>query len=394
MLSYWEQQSFLHYDHIVIGSGIVGLSTAIELKDRYPGARIAVLERGLLPTGASSRNAGFACMGSLTELLDDNQYTDELEIMELFEQRKKGLERLRSRLGDANIGYAQNGSYELISDAELPALDKLEYYNKLLLPITQKPAFKLVNEKIEQFGFSKTYTKALVENTCEGELHTGKMLRTLADMAISKGIEIKTGAEVLRFEEDGDYVSVFIKDKTRRTELVLHAAMLSICTNAFAKQLLPNENVVPGRGQVLITQPIPGLKFKGVYHFDKGYYYFREIDGRVLFGGGRNLDFEGETTTELTLNETIQIALEQHLRDIILPDTHFQVEQRWSGIMAFGETKRPIVKAFSDRVFGAFRMGGMGVALGSQVAMQLADMVAPSRPSPKGKGKEAPPNLP
>lgn len=375
MLSYWEQQSFVNYDHIVIGSGIVGLSTAIELKGRYPGARIAVLERGLLPTGASSRNAGFACMGSLTELLDDSQYTDETEIVELFEQRKKGLERLRHRLGDANISYAANGSYELISDAELPALDKIGYYNKLLLPITQQPAFKLVNNKIQQFGFSPTFTKALVENTCEGELHTGKMLRALADMAIAKGIEIKTGAEVLRFEEDGDHVSVFISDPVRKTELVLHSATLSICTNAFTKQLLPEENVIPGRGQVLITQPIPGLKFKGVYHFDKGYYYFREIDGRVLLGGGRNLDFEGETTTELALSEYIQVELEKRLRDIILPGTHFQVEQRWSGIMAFGETKRPIVKAFSGKVFGAFRMGGMGVALGSQVAMQLADVI-------------------
>ena len=90
MLSYWEQQSFLHYDHIVVGSGIVGLSTAIELKERFPGARVLVLVRGLLPTGASSRNAGFACMGSLTELLDDNQYASDAQIVELFDQRKKG----------------------------------------------------------------------------------------------------------------------------------------------------------------------------------------------------------------------------------------------------------------------------------------------------------------
>lgn len=49
MFSYWEQQSFLHYDHIVIGSGIVGLSTAIELKDRFPQKRVLVLERSLFP---------------------------------------------------------------------------------------------------------------------------------------------------------------------------------------------------------------------------------------------------------------------------------------------------------------------------------------------------------
>jgi gamma-glutamylputrescine oxidase len=375
MLSYWEKQSFLQYDHIVIGAGIVGLSAAIELKDRYPSATVLVLERGLLPTGASSRNAGFACMGSLTELLDKQQYNTDIEILELFDHRKRGLEKLRARLGDSNIGYAANGSYELIGVDEEHMLSEIERLNELLLPITQKPAYKLANEKIAQFGFSKDYAKALIENTCEGELHTGKMLRALTDFALHKSVEIKTGSNVLRFEEDEHHVSIHIEHPFRQDVLILQCRSLSICTNAFTKQLLPDVDVIPGRGQVLITQPIPELKFKGVYHFDKGYYYFREIDGRVLLGGGRNLDFEGEATTDFALNESIHIALEEKLKEIIIPGIHFQVAQRWTGIMAFGKTKYPIVKAFSKRVYGAFRMGGMGVALGSETAMQLADLI-------------------
>jgi gamma-glutamylputrescine oxidase len=375
MLSYWEQQSFVSYTHIVIGSGIVGLSTAIELKERFPNATVLVLERGLLPTGASSRNAGFACMGSLTELLDEEQYHNETEILTLFEERKRGLERLRNRLGDERIGYAANGSYELISDAELPALQRMEYLNELLLPITMQPAYKLANEKIEQFGFSPTFTKALVENTCEGGLHTGKMLRALLDMAIQKGVEVKTGAEVLRFEEDDKQVTVHIADPLRKEELALKSETLCICTNAFTKQLLPGADVIPGRGQVLITEPVAGLKFKGVFHFDAGYYYFREIDGRVLLGGGRNLNFAGETSTELAITEQIQNALDEKLREIILPGTHYTIAQRWAGIMAFGNTKEPIVQAFGKRIFGGFRMGGMGVALGSETGMKVAEMV-------------------
>lgn len=375
MLSYWEQQSFLNYDHIIIGSGIVGLSTAIELRERFPSASILVLERGLLPTGASSRNAGFACMGSLTELLDQAQYGSDEEILHLFDQRKKGLERLRNRLGDSSIGYAANGSYELIGNDELLMLDRMDYLNELLLPISQKPAYKLANDKIPEFGFSTSYTKALIENTCEGELHTGKMLRALVNYAIQAGVEIKTGANVISYEEEENHVTVLMQDQFRNDTLALQCRSLSICTNAFTKQLLPDVDVIPGRGQVLITQPIPRLKFKGVYHFDKGYYYFRELDGRVLLGGGRNLDFEGEATTDFALSERIHIALEQCLRDIIIPDVHFMIAQRWTGIMAFGKTKNPIVRSFSPRVYGAFRMGGMGVALGSETAMQLADII-------------------
>lgn len=375
MLSYWEQQSFVSYNHIVIGAGIVGLSTAIELKDKYPSQSVLVLERGLLPTGASSRNAGFACMGSLTEILDDSQYTNEAEIVKLYDWRKRGLELLRSRLGDAAIGYKSNGSYELIGDNELPALDKIDYINNLLLPVTKQPAFKLVNDKIDAFGFGKQAVKALIDNTCEGELHTGKMLRALTDYALAKGVEIKTGAEVCRFDEEEKQVVVQVADPVRDNMLILLCDTLSICTNAFTKQLLPDVDVVPGRGQVVITEPIEGLKFKGVYHFDRGYYYFREIDGRVLLGGGRNLDFEGESTTDFSLTELIQKDLEEKLRTVILPDTDFTIAQRWAGIMAFGKTKQPIVRAFSNRVYGAFRMGGIGVALGSDVGRSLAQLI-------------------
>lgn len=375
MLSYWEQQSFVYYDHVIIGSGIVGLSVAIELRELYPEANILVLERGLLPTGASTRNAGFACMGSLTELLDDFNYMQQDEIVQLFDLRRKGLERLRKRLGDENIDYKTNGSYELISDKELGALDRIEEINQLLFPLLQKPAFRLANDKIDTFGFPKSYTKALVENACEGALHTGKMMRTLLDFALHRGIEIKTGADVIKMDETADYVALHVKDPFRHEGFVFRAETVSVCTNAFTRQLLPDVDVIPGRGQVLITQPIEGLKFKGIFHFDMGYYYFREIDGRVLIGGGRNMDKETETTEALELNELIQIELEAKLHDIIIPDTHFKIAQRWSGIMAFGASKQPIVKAFSGRIFGAFRMGGMGVAIGSEVARQLADVI-------------------
>lgn len=375
MFSYWEQQSFTFYDHIVAGAGIVGLSVAIELKERFPGHRVLVLERGILPTGASTRNAGFACMGSATELLDDLQHVSEEEAVRLFAWRKKGLELLRQRLGDSAIGYRENGSYELISSKETYALDKLEKLNEVLMPLTGKPAFRLANDKIKNFGFSPGYTAALIENTCEGELHSGMMMRALTDRAIAKGVEIRTGADIERFEEHDGHVAIHVADPFRKETYAFHCRTFSICTNAFTKKLLPAVHVEPGRGQVVITHPVTGLKFRGIYHFDMGYYYFRELDGRVLLGGGRNLDFKTENTTEFAFNEMIQSDLEQKLRDIILPGVPFTIDMRWTGIMAFGPNKFPVVQAFSPRVYGAFRMGGMGVALGSEAARMMVTMI-------------------
>lgn len=375
MLSYWEQESLLQYNRIVIGSGIVGLHTAIELKERFPDQQVLVLERSLFPFGASTRNAGFACMGSFTELLDDLQTMSEEAIVQLFLKRKTGLDLLRKRLGDAAIGYKENGSYELITKHELPLLDRLPYINHLFEKATGITPFKLADNKIKAFGFNTSHIESIIENTMEGELHTGKMMRTLVQYATKLGIEMKTGTLVTSYEEEENRVVVFVKDNTRKEAVSLSCDKLFICTNAFTKALLPDINLQPGRGQVLITKPIAALPFQGIFHYDRGYYYFREIDGRVLLGGGRNLDFEGEQTTSIELNESIQSELIRLLTEVILPNHPFEIEQQWSGIMAFGDDKQPIIQRFSNKIFGAFRMGGMGVALGAGAARDLVGLV-------------------
>ena len=371
MVSYWEQESFLHYDYIVVGSGIVGLSAAIELRERFPDKSILILERGIFPAGASTRNAGFACMGSLTELLDDAENMPLTEVLQLYEDRKKGLEILRKRLGDDAIGYQDRESYELIREAELPHLNALETMNQLLFPVNGKPTFSLAPEKVQAFGFNSDEVKTLIRTEGEGALHTGKMMQQLLLYAHSRGIMLRTGALVRQFEEYSGGVRLDVEGGTLSEKHTLHCDHLLLCTNAFTRQLLPDADVRPGRGQVLITEPIPNLPFQGVFHADQGYYYFREIAGRVLFGGGRNLDFEGETTTEPELSTLIQNDLEHKLRHVILPHiTDVKIANRWAGIMAFGPNKRPVVARFGERVTGVFRLGGMGVALGSLVARQ------------------------
>ena len=79
---------------------------------------------------------------------------------------------------------------------------------------------------------------------------------------------------------------------------------LFIATNGFSSTLL-EEDISPNRAQVLITAPIPNLPIEGTFHLDRGYYYFRNIDNRILLGGGRNLDFKTEQTASFGLNTKI-----------------------------------------------------------------------------------------
>jgi glycine/D-amino acid oxidase-like deaminating enzyme len=124
----------------------------------------------------------------------------------------------------------------------------------------------------------------------------------------------------------------------------------------------------------MITKPISDLKFEGTFHFDAGYYYFRTIENRVLIGGGRNLNFAGETTENFGITEQIQNSILGLLQKNILPSTAFEIDYSWSGIMGVGQEKSPIIKKVNNRIAFGVRMGGMGVAIGSEVGKKLANL--------------------
>ncbi len=364
--SYWEiKEWFSNVDFTIVGSGIVGLNCAIQLKKNYPKAKVLVLEKGMLPQGASTKNAGFACFGSLSELIDDLKTHTEEEVFNLVKKRWEGLQLLRTILGDKNIDFQHNKGFELCKNESFfeECILQKESINKLLFSIFRKDVFS-VSENT--FGFQNIHKKYIV-NELEGQIDTGKMAAQLLKLAQEKGVKILNNITVKNFEETSGKINI----KTNRLDFYTHKLMIT--TNGFATELL-KEKVQPARAQVLITKPIKDLKIKGTFHLEKGYYYFRNIDNRILFGGGRNLDFKTEKTSNFGQTEIIQNKLEELLREVILPTTNFEIEHRWSGIMGVGNQKKAIVKQISNNVFCGVRLGGMGVAIGSLIGKETANL--------------------
>jgi gamma-glutamylputrescine oxidase len=369
-LSYWENKSwFQSLDFTVVGSGIVGLNCALSLRKKYPKSKILILERGLLPSGASTKNAGFACFGSLSEIVEDLNHHSEEEVYGLVKMRMNGLEYLRKNLGDHTIDYKQSGGHELFRKNDLSlfenCMSKKNEVNKLLKPLFKEDAFR---ETSNEFGFKNIIEKVFL-TPFEGQIDTGKMMTALVKKAISKDILILNGASVTKFSDYKNRVSLEIN-----SNIQFETNKLLIATNGFANEIL-DEEIQPARAQVLITKPIKNLHIKGNFHLDKGYNYFRNIDGRILLGGGRNLDFKREETTEFGLTPKIQTYLDQLLNKIILPGQSFEIDQRWSGIMGVGPQKKPIIKQLSENVYCGIRLGGMGVAIGSLIGNDLAEII-------------------
>jgi glycine/D-amino acid oxidase-like deaminating enzyme len=368
-LSYWEIKNwFTNVDYAVVGSGIVGLHAALRLRERFPNSKIIVLEKGVLPQGASTKNAGFACFGSLSEIIDDLKFHSEEEVIQLIQKRWEGLKLLRKRVGDDRLDFKPFGGYELfLKEYEtdyLECTNKLPFINEILKPLFKADVY---SKEIDRFGFNGVF-ESVIFNPFEGQIDTGNMMQEVLKQAAANDILILNQQKVTAFNDNGTNVEVALGDFSFKTQKLLFA------TNGFASDLTKGE-VKPARAQVLITQPIPNLHLKGTFHFDKGYYYFRNIGDRILFGGGRNLDFEGEATDEFGETQIIQNHLEMLLKEVILPNQEFAIDHRWSGIMGLGGSKNPIVKPLSNNVYCGVRLGGMGVAIGSLIGTELADLI-------------------
>ncbi|MEO8590167.1 MAG: FAD-dependent oxidoreductase [Flavobacteriales bacterium] len=369
MLSIWESGSFHGRPHLaVIGGGIVGLFTALFHKRAHPHHRVVVLERGAWPSGASVKNAGFACFGSPSELLADIEKEGRDAALARVENRWRGLLELRAELGDEAIGFEATGGYEIYREHD-PLYTRVaqgfDGLNEALRPLFGESAFRWDISAVERFGLRGIHHVASTH--LEGPLDTGLLMTCLLRKATAEGVLFRPLSTVTAVDEASDAAHVHLADGS-----VIEAGQVVVATNGYARLLLPELDVVPARGQVLLTAPVPGLHLRGTFHLDEGFYYFRDHKGAVLLGGGRNLDMAGETTTEDGTTPLIQDALERLLKEVILPDMAFTVVQRWSGIMGMGASKTPIIKRVSERVTTAVRLGGMGVAIGIRVARQAA----------------------
>ncbi len=301
------------------------------------------------------------------------QKLDEGAVWNLVERRFLGLQRLRQKIGDANLRYESLGGYELFRSDESSVFeecrDHLAGFNKMAHAITGLPeTYQIVDEKIADFGFKGI--EHLILNAGEGQINTGRMMKKLLQRAQEAGVQIINGLSIKKIESDQGGITLHTQD-----DWSLHFQQAIIATNGFARQLLPELDVTPARNQVLITPPIPHLPFQGSFHYDRGYFYFRNIDGRVLLGGGRNLATQVEQTADFGNTELIQNALLQLLNEVILPGQNIPAESWWSGILGLGERKAPIVQIVAPNIAVAVRMGGMGVAIGTLVGEEAAELL-------------------
>jgi len=356
-LSYWESTEWLQPpDLLIVGGGIVGASTALFYKQKYPNHRVMILDKGLMPEGASTRNAGFTCIGSISEHLADMETAGEDVVFGRIKRRWNGLNLLKKTMGEEAIGYRPTGGHEIFTDAKLFEMccERIPEINRQLQ---------------ERIGVGDVYRATEYEgrpaifNRVEGAINSGRMMLQLHRRLAERGVETRWNCRVTSIDNG---------TVTLQSGLEIHPGKLVIATNGFTRHLtdLP---VKPARGYVFVTKPLADLAWRGTFHFDEGYIYFRDVDERLLIGGARNIAMAKEETAEFGVNQTIKDHLIRFVNDTLQIPDGWEIEQEWSGIMGMTENKEPIIKQMNPNTWVAAGLSGMGVAIGMQVAKDLLD---------------------
>jgi gamma-glutamylputrescine oxidase len=71
----------------------------------------------------------------------------------------------------------------------------------------------------------------------------------------------------------------------------------------------------------------------------------------------------------------IQKDLIEKLNTIIAPSHMPDIEQQWSGIMAFTENKLPMIKYIGRHVIYAMNCNGMGISLSPITAQEITELL-------------------
>jgi len=369
--SHWIKETYRqHFDLIILGNGFTGMQSALQIKKKYPQKSIAIVDQSYISKGASLRNAGFACFGSVGEILDDLQSTPESEVFELVNMRFTGLQYLQEDFSD--IDYRNGNALELFLPSEEQhyhlCIEKLDWVNEQMKPITGIPE----TYHTQSHHYNTSFRPLAIANPAEGHIHTGKLYHRMQQKVIAAGIFWIGDFKVNRFEKVNDLFEV----RSTQQELIKADAVVS-CLNAFTSEILNDEELVPARGQIIVTQALANNPIKGILHADKGYIYARDIGDRILIGGGRNIDAKTEETCTMETNLNITQYLLNFVNEKLLMNETTAIEHTWSGIMGMAPQKGafPIIKEEQTGFWSCYRLGGMGVALSSVIARKVAERI-------------------
>ena len=338
-------------DVAVVGGGVTGCSAALELARR--GFRVRLHEAREVAGGASGRNGGFVLRGAAAPYDVIAETVGRERALALWRWTEESIAELRDLAGDA---FRAVGSLRLAADEQERAELRREW--------EALTADGLAADWIDEPGgrLAGRYPAA-VHHPTDGALQPARWVRRLAARAAAAGVDVRERSRVGSLAEAAAHVVL-------------------VATDGYPSGLLgPLEGlIVPTRGQMIATEPVPERLFETPHYGRHGFDYWHQTpDGRLLAGGFRDVALDSELTAEEETTEPIQQALEQLVAD--LAGRPLRVDARWAGIFGLVLDFLPVVGPVSgtDGLWVAGGYSGHGNVLGYACGKLVARAIAGER---------------
>jgi sarcosine oxidase, subunit beta len=318
-------------DVIVVGGGVVGCSISYRLAQA--GRKVLLLEKRGLVAGASGRNGGMIGAGS-------SMYSDSgRAVYALTSANLEMVQGLPEELG-VDFELQQPGTLTIATTSELA-----EHLQESV--VLQRAAGLDVTwlDRAEAQSLMPALTDAILgaEYTRRsGHLWPFALVNGFAAAAKRYGATIQTGVTVERLLRSGDRVTGVVANGE-----TIEANQIVLATNAYTPLILPDLPVgaiVPARGQILVTQPVPPiLPHPFGTNFDKE--YGRQTPGgQILCGGFRRLDKdEGLGHYEERVSPPVLAGIAGCLTTLFPRLAGVKVVRAWAGIMGFTADGLPLI---------------------------------------------------
>lgn len=353
-----------HADVAIIGGGLTGLWSAIRILEAAPRTRVVVLEALQCGAGASGRNGGqvHSWFESLDRLAD---VTGEEEAFQLAQATSDAIDELAAlqEAGELDMDLRLDGwLWTASSLAQEGAWDAAleQTAARGVSPYAAIGAAELERRT----GSSASYI-GVVEGK-GGSLHPGKLMRSLARYAASKGVEIYEHSPV-------NELTTGTTAMLRTPGGSVEADKVLLATNVWASSIPElRRKMFIVDSEVIATEPIPerldSLGWKDGASIcdgqDQVLYYQRTVDGRVVFGRGsgrttfrdrvgpefnRRPDGTGETIAEFH-------RVYPQLRDV-------RIEYDWTGAIDCVPSHVPLFGNLAGQPNVFYALGWNGTAL-------------------------------
>ena len=312
----------MKYDYIVIGGGVIGMTTSREIAAR--GATVAVIDRKNVGNEASKVAGGIlSSMRPWDENPDSNKLSEESKknypdfVSNLEEETGINVELIKSGLIIINKEHSDSTKkWAINNDIKLIKKINNKNFKKNL------PAYSIFLPEIYQIR------PPLLLNALHQSLK--KYLVDFFENSIVSHIETKNN----KFE-------FIVLDNKKK----LYADNLIITAGAWSNLLLGNINtsinIKPIRGQMLYAR-LKNLKIDNII-LDSGNYLIPRLDGHILIGSTiEDVGF---------VNKTTQVAREELLNwvySLVPKDSDLDILKHWAGLRPAVDAGKPMIGVLSN----------------------------------------------